>query len=288
MNNLKQIVLALHNYESTYQILPNGIKDEQGQLLLSWRVQILPYLEQGPLFQKFKLDEPWDSPHNKPLLAHMPGVFKVGIEPEGSTDTYYQMFTGVGTICDHTTEVRLHNIPDGTSNTLAVAEIGPPVPWSKPADVPYSMRKALPVLRPPFKNVWFVGMADGSVRGLRPVIDPINLRRLVERADGEVIEFDKLHAPIVPVTDEEKKEGQALLDELAVLRTKKTDLVKQRELLRAELASAYLHATGSGPGLDLVVLEREKQQLLNEMQAIRAEIQGFTKSLQEVKEGMKK
>jgi hypothetical protein len=40
---------------------------------LSWRVKLLPYLEQDHLYRQFKLNEPWDSPHNQALLKEMAG-----------------------------------------------------------------------------------------------------------------------------------------------------------------------------------------------------------------------
>ncbi len=62
-NNLKQIALAYHNVHSaTNTFPPPAIADKDGKPLLSWRVAILPYVEQQELYNKFKLDEPWDSP----------------------------------------------------------------------------------------------------------------------------------------------------------------------------------------------------------------------------------
>src|SRR5205823_3656064 len=62
----------------------------------SWRVLLLPYLEQGILFQQIRLSEPWDSPHNQPLLARMPRVFaEPGKDPTGNS-TRYQVFVGPG------------------------------------------------------------------------------------------------------------------------------------------------------------------------------------------------
>ena len=76
MNNEKQIALAMHNYHAANDHLPPAaIKDKAGKPLLSWRVAILPYLEQAALYNKFHLDEPWDSPHNKALIASMPAVY---------------------------------------------------------------------------------------------------------------------------------------------------------------------------------------------------------------------
>jgi hypothetical protein len=74
-NNVKQIALAFHNYESTFAFFPQDVKDKNGKPLLSWRVQILPYIEEDALWKQFKMDEPWDSDTNKKLIEKMPKVF---------------------------------------------------------------------------------------------------------------------------------------------------------------------------------------------------------------------
>ena len=79
-NHLKQIGLAFQNFEDKNQFyLPTPeahpeYYDENGRLKLSWRVHILPYLGQNKLYEQFKLDEDWDSPHNAPLAENMPDV----------------------------------------------------------------------------------------------------------------------------------------------------------------------------------------------------------------------
>jgi hypothetical protein len=100
LNNLKLILLAFHNYHDAYGYFPADIRGKDGKPLLSWRVAILPFIEQDALYRAFKLDEPWDSEHNLKLLAQMPNVYRVGIEPKGATHTYYQVFTGPGTLYD--------------------------------------------------------------------------------------------------------------------------------------------------------------------------------------------
>ena len=52
-----------------------AILSKDGKPLLSWRVAILPMIEQKELYGKFHLDEPWDSANNKPLVAQMPAIF---------------------------------------------------------------------------------------------------------------------------------------------------------------------------------------------------------------------
>ncbi len=54
LNNLKQIAVAMHNYANTHQAFPAAANvDKKGKALLSWRVHLLPYLEQPALYQRF-------------------------------------------------------------------------------------------------------------------------------------------------------------------------------------------------------------------------------------------
>ena len=97
-NNLKQIALAYHNFHAANNAFPApAITDKDGKPLLSWRVAILPYVEQQELYNKFKLDEPWDSPHNKALIKEMPTVYLCPSRknPEEGTTTY-RVFVGDG------------------------------------------------------------------------------------------------------------------------------------------------------------------------------------------------
>ena len=124
VNNLKQIALAMHNYNDTNGVLPPAATlDPNGKPLLSWRVVLLPYFKQDSLYQQFKLDEPWDSPNNKPLLARMPKVFECPSWPQtGSETTTYQVLVGLGTLFEKPEGTSFKEVTDGTSNTLMVVE----------------------------------------------------------------------------------------------------------------------------------------------------------------------
>src|SRR5262245_31540948 len=95
-NNLKQIVLAFHSYNDTHRRLPPvAVFGKDGRPLYSWRVLLLPFVEQEPLFRQFKLDEPWDSPHNIALLPLLPPVYRHPLQdPNDTSNTHYQVFNG--------------------------------------------------------------------------------------------------------------------------------------------------------------------------------------------------
>jgi hypothetical protein len=195
-NNLKQIVLALHNYESTYGHFPGNVYSKDGKPLLSWRVQILPFIEQQALYQAFKLDEPWDSPHNLPLSNTVVKVFTVPGRPAEPGHTYFRGFIGPK---DVKPEYRpwlvegaskgpsIVSITDGTSNTIVVVEAGESVPWTKPEDLPYDGVMPLPTFGGPTGR-FLAGFADGSVRTLRrDRVDDKTMRAMITVAGGEVV-----------------------------------------------------------------------------------------------------
>jgi prepilin-type processing-associated H-X9-DG protein len=192
VNNLKQIGLALHNYNMRNRGFPRAaISTKQGKPLLSWRVAILPYINQQELYNKFKLNEPWDSPNNKALLKEMPSSYSCPsrANPEPFTTTY-QVFSGKGTMFENGQNVAVFSVTDGTSNTLTVVEAKQAVPWTKPADLTFDPAEAPSLngagsLHPGAFNALF---ADASVRFIKVVIDPKVFRALITRNGGEVID----------------------------------------------------------------------------------------------------
>jgi hypothetical protein len=198
MNDLKQIILAVHNFAANpagQPSLPPAAIRKDGKALLSWRVAVLPYLDQGGLYDKFHRDEPWDSPHNKALLEQIPEVYAPVInkgEPKGST--YYQAFFGPGAIFDGEVGTTFQPITDGTSNTLMVVESAKPVPWTKPEDIPFEPDKPLPKLGGLFAGGFNAGFVDGSVRFIAKTINDQLLRALITRNGGEIVLHDTIPA----------------------------------------------------------------------------------------------
>jgi hypothetical protein len=171
----------MHGYHEQHGRLPPAVVyGEDGKPLLSWRVLLLPFIEQKELYERFHLNEPWDSPHNLGLLAEMPRVFRPydgSSSPEPNT-TFYQVFVGKGTAFEDGALVRLEDIGrrGGTSNTFLIVEAGQAVPWTKPEDIRYAEDQPVPKLGGMFKDSFRVAFADARVETLPHDVNETVLR----------------------------------------------------------------------------------------------------------------
>jgi len=193
---LKRIGLAFHEYHEAHEHFPApSLAGCDGRPLLSWRVALLPHLGYRSLYERFHLDEPWDSPHNRALLVEMPPEFAC---PQGSGrqagQTGYLVVVGpitepgnVNTPFEPTRGVEIREMTDGTSNTVLVFETDALVPWTKPDDLRWERDGPLPRLASPHAGGANVLFADGSTRFLKPTIDRLVLLGLVTINGGEVI-----------------------------------------------------------------------------------------------------
>lgn len=182
------------NYRESKGVLPTNIRSKTGEPLLSWRVRLLPELEEGAVYQQFHLDEPWNSPHNLALLPKMPSVYKPvwNADPD-SGKTYYQVFAGKGTVFSEPYLLRARTDFNGKAahDTILVIEAGEPVPWTKPEDLVYKDDQALPSLGGLFPGGFMITnlsfttpgsnalFADGSVRFIAKNGDEMLLRQSI-------------------------------------------------------------------------------------------------------------
>ena len=211
MNNLKQFGLAMHNYHDTYGKFPARVsRTKEGKPLLSWRVHILPFIDDdSPLYKQFRLDEPWDSEHNLKLVEKMPPVLaSANLTPDqiakGMT-TYVvphramapnaapQEEEGVEIkqmVFDVPEGAKMQHIVDGTSNTIMILEVNPKhaVVWTKPDDVEIDLKDPLKAIKGQPKQGFNAAIADGSVKFIKESIDLKNFRRLLLMNDGEPVD----------------------------------------------------------------------------------------------------
>jgi hypothetical protein len=202
-NNLKQIGLAVHNFADAYGHLPAAYNlDKDGKPLLSWRVYLLPFLEQAALFEQFRLDEPWDSEHNKKLIGQMPAVFRSPKSQAGPGMTTYLAVRGAATVITTpkdagkkgqrpkvTPGIRFADITDGTSNTIMVVEANDAqaVVWTKPDDYEFDPEDPGAGLKGVYRNVFQALFTDGSVRAIADDLAVGMLNALFSRNGGEIV-----------------------------------------------------------------------------------------------------
>ncbi len=194
-NNLKVIGLAMHNYLDVHGRFPApAIQGPDGKPLLSWRVAILPYLAEDELYRSFKLDEPWDSPHNKALLRRMPRVFAPPRPPGQAQEglTHVRVFVGKGTPFEGGRGPRREDFNDGPDRTMMAVEADEAVPWTKPDELPYAPDKPLPTLGGGPRGSFAALMADGGVRFIPAKLDEALLRRAITRDDRQPLDPDRL------------------------------------------------------------------------------------------------
>lgn len=189
-NNLRQLLIAMHNYHDVRKMFPPARLNKG----LSWRVAILPYIEELPLYNEFKQDEPWDSPHNIKLLKRMPKIYApVGERPAPEGHTCWQVVVGDKLLFHPTMDLKanLVRIRDGASNTLLIVESNKLVPWTKPADIEYQpfAGKGRPALGFQVPGQFLAGFADASVRLLPTDLMQDLLDGIIDPSDEKVIEL---------------------------------------------------------------------------------------------------
>jgi hypothetical protein len=219
LNNLRQLTLAIHNHEATHGKLPAqaAYKTKDGKPGLSWRVALLPYLEEGALFEEFHLDEPWDSEHNKRLIGRMPATLRSPKSVAEPGMTTYQAVVGDDTVIAQGTEPnRFANIRDGLSNTIMFIETSDDeaVIWTKPDDFEYDEMKPTKGLGAVWSgNVFMAAYADGHVRAISLAVDPKALAAMFTKSGGEVVREDELDGAPPRVEEFEFRE-EAIPDEV--------------------------------------------------------------------------
>jgi hypothetical protein len=190
-SNLKMIALATHNHAAALNdVMPQNIIDKNGKALLSWRVQLLPFLEgENELYKQFRLDESWDSEHNFKLLEKLPKVFE---SPRAKTKkkgfTVYMGFEGKGAIFG--SGLKIGQIPDGTSNTILCVESSVAVPWTKPVDLPFDPKKDMRGFGKAYDGQPIVALCDGSTHVLNKKLSAETLKAAITTSGGEILGED--------------------------------------------------------------------------------------------------
>jgi hypothetical protein len=194
MNNMRMTTLAVFNFLDANGAFPTDVYDEDGKPLLSWRVRLLPYLEQQSLYDQFHLDEPWDSEHNRPLVDAMPPFYASTHGEPTPGKTRLLVFRGEHTAFPGEEAVKIAAITDGTSNTLMFVQANPEsaVEWTRPADVQYNEAKPFAGVESP-RRQFLAAFCDGSVRRLSLNMGEEAMKGLVTRDGEEVVDYEVIY-----------------------------------------------------------------------------------------------
>jgi hypothetical protein len=199
-NNLKQISLALQRYDARYGSLPPAyIADQNGKPMHSWRILILPFLEQEPLYKEYDFSEPWDGPHNSRLMQRCPKQFRCHeATNQNPSATSYVAVVGNTTMWPGNRGSRLEDIKDGTSNTIMLVEVADSdINWMEPRDLSFEQAtKGVNVdkqhgISSNHAGIVCVAYADGHGTYLVDDVSSEALKALFTIAGGETVDEDQ-------------------------------------------------------------------------------------------------
>ncbi len=214
-NNLRQMGIGLHNYHDTHKTFPPGGIEPRTPLRprgrqLAWSVFLLPFVEQGPLYDHLDTNKAFDAPENAQAAAtvlslyicpSVPGAERLvqGRGPCRYGGIYGERITSRNQppkgVMLYDRAITIAEILDGTSSTLMVSEDsnfkdGQWINARNVFDQAFAINAA-----PPFENDirsrhpgGANGLfADGSVRFLPETIQLKTLAAICTRAGGEIV-----------------------------------------------------------------------------------------------------
>jgi hypothetical protein len=127
LNNLRQLGLALRQYEAEHGHFPSVYTfNQSGKPVFSWVFPLLPYFEYKSVYNQLKKNEPWDCPQNKQIfdqtyfqLYHCPSVNR----NDNRESINYIALIGPATVWRDEGNVKFSDLPDGGSHTVALVEV---------------------------------------------------------------------------------------------------------------------------------------------------------------------
>ena len=287
VENLRKIALAMSKYEGFYYCLPPRAIFNNGKALLSWRVMMLPWLNENELYEQFHFDEPWDGPNNKKLLAKMPAVYRIP-GTGGETTTFYQVFVGDNTMFEASPGGpggqngargrRTTDATDGSANTILAVEALKPVPWTKPEDLSFEgLDGKLPALGGAFKDAIHAVFVDASVYSLYRTAPEADLRGAITRNGGEIIATTNLCYPMPTSTlDELKDTDKEIRQQIDAARRQVHTLQQQvLDLRMVKTGAVGQDAVAIRHKMEQDFLQQELQKLYREVVNLQTQIKGL-------------
>lgn len=190
-SDLHQIFLALEEYYANNGGFPPAQHaDRIGNKAEGWRVALLPYLEQNPVYLKHFMGKNPKQSWNDPELLKLRIPTYSRILGGDTTETPYRVFVGPNCIFERNRTAKKESVLDGLAQTILVVEAAENVPWSSDKELEYDPVKPVPKLGGSSKEGFFALMANGQIRLIKHSVSEKVLRNLIQRDDGEFLGDD--------------------------------------------------------------------------------------------------
>ena len=184
-NTQRHVVIAMHNYHDAHGHFPPPVLISDSGHEYSWRVALLPYLDQGALYDSYRFNEDWNSPHNSEVTATVPYFYQhASLRSEGNPYCSVFMVVGENTPFHGNEGTNLTQIIDGTANTAALVESNLSIHWAEPRDIPFDRNHLLDQIGGFDEEGFTVSMCDGSTRFFSRDGDREELLKLFGANDG--------------------------------------------------------------------------------------------------------
>ncbi len=188
--------MAVANYHETYGCFPPAyVADRDGRPMHSWRVLILPFLDQKPLYDAYNFAEPWDGPNNRKLADQIGQIYlRSGLDSSHGQATSFVAVVGPETSWPGARALTDKDIGDGRKTTLMVVEVPDGLfRWMEPRDLEFD-RMSFRINDGTGRGLGSrlggvrVAFADGGVRTLGDDFDPVRLRAMLTANGGEKLD----------------------------------------------------------------------------------------------------
>jgi hypothetical protein len=188
--------LAVANYHEAFGCYPPAyVADQDGRPMHSWRVLILPYLEQQQLYNAYNFAEPWDGPNNRKLAGKLGQTYlRSGLDSAHNEATSFVAVVGPQTAWPGARTVSHKDIGDGSATTLTVVEVPDgQFRWMEPRDLEFD-RMSYRINDGSGRGLGSrlggarVVSVDGTVRTLPDDFEPSRLRAMLTANGGEPID----------------------------------------------------------------------------------------------------